>query len=189
MILGILKYLALMPVHIIATIISYIVVPFAVLLASEDGWLPKYLWWFQTWDNPLDGDDNWKKNVRLWRNDPDVETNKYKRYINRILWLYRNPVYGFEKSILCAKITPQCFRECKGDITIGGIPTRFGWFLLHIKTKEGRNYTEFMLIKKISDKKFFNMILGWKLSYAPQFITEQVNIQICTTVRTNDIKY
>lgn len=57
--------------------------------ASSDGWLPRWLWWFQTPDNSIDGDNSFNK--------PSLHPyiTKMPRYIRRVLWLIRNPSYVF----------------------------------------------------------------------------------------------
>ena len=41
------------------TVLALILAPVLPLFANSDGWLPKWLWWFQTPDNSLDGDQGW----------------------------------------------------------------------------------------------------------------------------------
>jgi len=49
--------------------------------------LPRWLSWFQTPDNSLLGDSNWKS----------THTGSY---FNMVLWLYRNSLYGFKWTVL-----------------------------------------------------------------------------------------
>ena len=60
------------------------------IFAKKDGNLPKYLYWFQTFDATLDA--GWKDGyiAENWG------SSKIKRFVARVYWLYRNPCYGFD---------------------------------------------------------------------------------------------
>lgn len=77
-------------------LINWPLAPIVVLFADDKGWLPWYLWYFQTPDNSLDGDDYaWKTKK------PYPKTaNKYQRWVNRFSWLHRNKLYGFSAAVL-----------------------------------------------------------------------------------------
>ena len=45
-----------LPINLLFTALAWLVSPALPAFASEDGWLPKWLWWFQTPDNSIDGD-------------------------------------------------------------------------------------------------------------------------------------
>jgi len=53
----------------VTNLISYPLAPIVVLFASKEGWLPKWLWWFQTPDNPVDGDRDWKNLYRPFKKE------------------------------------------------------------------------------------------------------------------------
>lgn len=61
----------------------------APLFANEDGWLPRWLCWLQTFDAPLDA--GWRDGYRGY----PVPRNRWQRYWLRVKWLYRNTAYGF----------------------------------------------------------------------------------------------
>lgn len=96
-ILGILQALIYLPVNLFVTLIAWILAPILPLFASDDGWLPKYLWWFQTPDNSIDGDNAF--------NTPSKHPyiTKMPRYWRRVFWLIRNPSYGFNWTVLATK--------------------------------------------------------------------------------------
>jgi hypothetical protein len=75
------------PASLVFAFISLFLAPVVVLFAKDDanglGWLPRWLWWFQTPDNPVDGEPFWR----------DAHPN---RYIRRVGWLWRNAGYGFD---------------------------------------------------------------------------------------------
>lgn len=62
----------------------------AVLLADDDGNLPRALRWFQTFDASIDA--GWKDGYfpADWGRTPSM------RYVARVLWLLRNPAYGVD---------------------------------------------------------------------------------------------
>lgn len=62
----------------------------AVLLADDNGYLPHWLRWFQTFDASIDA--GWKDGYfpAVWGDSPHM------RYVARVLWLLRNPAYGLD---------------------------------------------------------------------------------------------
>ncbi len=171
---GIIRYLFMGPIHWLLTIISYFLVPILVLF-QKDGWLPNWCWWFQTWDNSLDGDAGWQKTHPV--------TTGFKQYLNRVLWLYRNPVYGFERKVLGAKITTKDTFQTLGDLKIGVVSNYYGTTLSVIKTLENKTYFEFAWAKPLFGK-VFNGMIGWKLRYANLDITLGKGDQIVPIVST-----
>ncbi len=92
----ILRYILLFPVWVSCKVLNYPLSPMVVLFANDSGWLPAWLWWFQTPDNPLDGDSGWRTEHRPFK----LEDAGWKRWANRTGWLWRNSMYGFKQSVL-----------------------------------------------------------------------------------------
>lgn len=186
-VLGLLRYSWMGPCHWMATVLSYLVVPCIVPFANETGWLPKWLYWFQTLDNSLDGDMGWQREHRPWLETPYIELTSFQRYISRVLWLYRNPVYGFEKTILCAKLDPGTLRYINGSEGLGSRwsdpPYKVGCCFYSFRTSESRSYVEFTWFLKVSTDLSFNGMIGWKLNQAGFPREDTYNAQICTTLR------
>ena len=90
------KYIILVFISLIADVCNYFLAPFVVLFANQDGYLPRYLSWFQTPDNSLDGDGGWQREHRPFK----VQDTKFKQWWNRTRWLYRNSMYGFAIDVL-----------------------------------------------------------------------------------------
>ena len=86
----------LAPLSISLTLLAFLLAPILPLFADKYGWLPVWLWWFQTPDNSLDGDHGWKAEHCLG----------WPRYLKRVAWLIRNPAYGFEIEVCGAVIFP-----------------------------------------------------------------------------------
>ncbi|RRW94284.1 DUF7338 family protein [Pandoraea apista] len=76
----------------------------AVLLADEDGNLPRWLSWFQTFDASIDA--GWKDGYfpYEWGASPSW------RYVARVRWLLRNPGYGIDYSLFGLTFDPACWR-------------------------------------------------------------------------------
>lgn len=53
----VLKWAALIVPSLFMAVFARLLCPVLPLFASEDGWLPSWLWWFQTPFDCLDGDD------------------------------------------------------------------------------------------------------------------------------------
>lgn len=110
MLLLIIKWFFLVTFNVfLKYLVAWPITPIVVLFAQRkfviegDGsppmleyWLPHWLWWFQTPDASLDGDGGWKSSSRPFLN----ESNRFKRYINRCFWLWRNSLYGFNEAVL-----------------------------------------------------------------------------------------
>jgi len=190
---GLLKYSILGPCHWIATGLSFIIVPFIVPFASESGWLPASLYWFQTLDNSLDGDSGWKNEHRPYLDIPYENLSKWQRYVSRVLWLYRNPVYGFEKTILNAEIDPGSIATVYGiEGPLGSRETdpqlRTGQRLVHVINNEGKNFVLWHGWYKLSETRNINWMIGWKLLNVAYPVTQTYDAQICTTFRSSLIK-
>lgn len=79
----------------IMDVVNLFTAPVVVLFAGEDGWLPSWLWWWQTPDNSLDGDVLWQTERRPFRRNAGIY-----RYVNRIAWLYRNSMNGYAEGVV-----------------------------------------------------------------------------------------
>ena len=86
------QYTILAVISIPITLLGFILAPILPLLANNDGWLPKWLWWFQTPDNSLNGDTGWQNEHWQWRFKLPISLSIY---IGQVGWLLRNPAYAF----------------------------------------------------------------------------------------------
>ena len=93
-------------------VIGRLLTPVVVLFASDDGWLPSWLSWFQTPDNSLDGDRGHKER---W----GTSTEAWPTYVRRVAWLWRNCGYGFNINVLGFKHKEGDVKEVIGDPTVG----------------------------------------------------------------------
>src|SRR5574341_756085 len=92
-----LLFISLIPINFGMTLFAWLFVNWwAALFANKEGWLPKWLTWFQTFDNSLDaGVDSgfFKRSSNVWW--------------NRTRWLYRNSTDGFAYYVLGIPFIPS----------------------------------------------------------------------------------
>lgn len=141
-----------LPINLLAIIIAPILPLFA---AQEYGWcdnhsyeafeprLPKWLGWFMTPDNSLDGDATFKR-----LNPPS--------YWSQVKWLWRNPAYSFGLKYLEAPYTTTV----AGDKTIkDNDNAKEGWCFV---TANG--LFQFTYVKRIvSSSRCVYVNLGWNI--------------------------
>lgn len=92
----------------------------AALFASEDGWLPRWLSWFQTFDATLDS--GWKDNYAGYT----MPSSALGRWWQRTKWLYRNPAYGFSYWAL-----GRAFDETKWHVLVWRRSAEFEVFIAY----------------------------------------------------------
>lgn len=96
---------------LIMDIVGRLLAPILPFFVQENGYLPRWLWWFQTPDNPCDGDrghwERWPKDTPFWR------------YVRRVAWLLRNVAYGFNIDVIGFKHKDGDVKEVIGDPTVG----------------------------------------------------------------------
>lgn len=153
-IIGIVWWLILAPLNLLSVLVAYVLAPVVVLFCSKDGWLPNWLWWFQTPDNSMDGDGGWKREHWQWRFKlpPALAT-----YVGRIGWCWRNPVYGFALSVLAAHEPGEPF-IWHGNRKINNTnPVIDGWLFV-----TSGIYWNLYIIAPFCGRTF-RLYLGWKL--------------------------
>lgn len=157
--LGILQALIYLPINLLVTFIAYILAPVLPAFANTAGWLPNWLWWFQTPDNSIDGDNAF--------NTPSKHPyiTKMPRYIRQMFWLIRNPSYGFNWTVLATKPLPNNPAKFIGDLYAKGKVGKYGWCFSWItKTK----YFHLKIYQPTIFGKCLKFRIGWNLSNAIQ---------------------
>lgn len=164
------RYLLLVVVDLLVTFLNFFLAPIVVLFASEDGWLPNWLSWFQTPDNPLDGDNGWKTEHRPYKE----EKNKYQRWVNRFMWLYRNSMYGFAINVMGCKLEEGYKLMTIGDPMTSNRPIHNGQIYKVVTMPNGKQYFQFYFVRTwesilglltpsyLKDR-CIRINLGWKL--------------------------
>ena len=77
-----LQYITLSLLSLPLTLLGILLAPLLPFLADKDGWLPNWLWWFQTPDNSIAGDSSFQAINGVG-------------YLAQVKWLLRNPSYAF----------------------------------------------------------------------------------------------
>ena len=154
-----LKYALLVLCNLIAGFCNFFLAPIVVLFASDDGWLPRWLWWFQTPDNSLDGDSGWINEHRRFK----VEDKPWKRWYNRTTWLYRNATYGFCIDVLGAKCYATDVIKVVGDPKVSNRPIKSGLVKRYLYRNGEVIYFQWYYVRQWSDSRCIRINLGWKL--------------------------
>lgn len=102
-----LKWLLLLIPDFLSQIIGKALAPVLALFVNRDGYLPRWLWWFQTDDNPCDGDD------AHWERHPG--TGFWATWWRRTTWLFRNTAYVFAIDVLGVPVWPSDDFIVEGD--------------------------------------------------------------------------
>lgn len=154
---GVLLALLYLPVNLAVTVIAWLLTPALPLFASEAGWLPQWLWWFQTPDNSIDGDNAF--------NTPSKHPiiTRLPRYIRRALWLIRNPSYGFNWTVLATRPLPANPYRYFGDINAKDKVGLYGWCFSYVT---GTRYFHLKVYKPTIFGKCLKFRIGWNLSNA-----------------------
>jgi len=154
-------YPFLVVINFVGTVLTYPLAFVIVLFKNNSiGWLNnatqwgegprliKFLSWFQTPDNSLDGDAGWQS-----KHSPS--------YWSRVQWLWRNPFYGFEVKTFDG----SGGMSYSGDLNCN--PTNPG----HILVK-GHGLWQFVLYKTVFSKCIY-LNFGWNIKalVEPGFIT------------------
>lgn len=147
-----LQYLLLLPLHLFMAGLCWLLSPVLPLFAMGRDTLPAWLSWFQTPDAPLDGDSGF---AELY---PPEE---WPQYVRRVMWLWRNPAYGFAWSVLAFQPTSPEFLWL-GSITIdqqrrGG--EGFGWYFIYVP----QGYFQFSYRQVMPYGKQLRFRFGWKI--------------------------
>ena len=128
---------AVLAVPMIALVLtSYLLAPLIALpvfVRVIDGreYLVRWLYWFQTFDNPLDEGYYGNYGLSEWVNRfrADYSTSALSRYAFRVYWLWRNSVYGFARhpfGVDCRSVAYVYYRAEKDFFAVSN--DGFGWF-------------------------------------------------------------
>ncbi|MDX1452257.1 MAG: hypothetical protein R3183_06845 [Oleiphilaceae bacterium] len=142
----------LLPIHLCMIALCYLLSPVLPLFAIGRDTLPYWLSWFQTPDAPIDGDSGFQR-VAPWV--------KW-RYARRVMWLIRNPAYGFSWSVLAARPARGAEIKVIGNIASGDDPYIPGWSFTWIP---GTHYWQVRAFIKTVPGKCLKARLGWKMKH------------------------
>ena len=148
-------WIILVPINLIVTLLTIILSPILPVFATDQygpvdnnsAWglgprLPKWLSWFQTPDNSLDGDATFER-----LNPPS--------YLSMVKWLVRNPGYGFGVHYL----TSPYYTTVGGDPTIrDNNNARAGWCCVN-----SNGLFQFRLVLPIGLSRCLYCNFGWNI--------------------------
>jgi hypothetical protein len=86
-------WLLLFIVDLLLLPLAYVLAPVLSLFTAK-GW-PKWGSWFWTYDNEPQGDGGYQRKRAPYPNT----SSPWKLYVNRVCWLWRNPLYGYSKAV------------------------------------------------------------------------------------------
>ena len=148
-------YILLVPINLVITLLALITAPVMPLFATQQiGWLnndsgwgygprlPKWLSWFQTPDNSLDGDATFES-----LNPPS--------YWSKVKWLWRNPAYAFALRYIAAPYTTVIH----GDNTIkDNDNAKAGWCFV-----QSNGLFQFTSVTPIGFNRCIYCVFGWNI--------------------------
>jgi len=181
-----LRYVAYLIPSIAMVILNFPLAPFIVLFAEgkyPNAVLPKWLDWFQTPDNPLDGDRNWTLRVWQWRYKLP---KPLQIYVGRVGWIWRNSAYNFDINVLGFHLKAPIAYKAWGNERVSDKPYTPGWVLRKAVNADGKKAFQFYAILPTFPSKCFRIMFGWKIWKQPKEKNFNKNIQLCITA--NPIK-
>lgn len=120
-----------------------------------------YSWggWYGTYDNPPQGDEGFVR-----ERAPFVGvTDGWRGYLNRVMWMIRNPLYGFARKC-SVEWSPTLAISHTGDESISDKYKRPGWYLAKAHNLNGKLVAfEFYCVLPWGFGKCFRARLGWKI--------------------------
>lgn len=144
-----LRWLFLAVAGMAFTLFAMLAAPVLPLFVGPDGYLPRWLWWFQTPDNPAWGDKAFHENQMAWTQI---------RYLRTVFWLWRNPSYGFDFAVLGARVPEGFAYSCSGNERVSNSPLHEGLVIRRMN-----QYWQLYYVKAWNQTKCLRINLGWKL--------------------------
>ncbi len=151
------RYLLLLPFNLLMTFINYTCAPVIALFCRSDWTLPGWLAWFSTTDSLMNGDGG----------DYDFYHDHIgqNRWWVCMLWLWRNPINGFDEGPCGARYSGKW--DYSGDLEMEQ-PMRENRLLWRVKHYGVGSllFKPFELYVKFRwcSTRYFRLRLGWKLT-------------------------
>ena len=163
-----LKWALLIAPSLFMAVVGRLLAPVLPFFVQEDGYLPQWLSWFQTPDNPADGDE------AHWERHPG--TGAWDTYCRRVAWFWRNVAYGFDIDVLGVEVRSTDTLVFEGDRDVGAKPPRSGWQWKKI-VRDGK-VVAFQLYGVHQYRRWpqrcLRANLGWKLFDFSDSVSDQV---------------
>lgn len=158
-----LRYIGLFLVDILLTIFT--VLPAAIIVPlftrEQEYGKPEYTWgWlWGTYDNPPQGDQGYVAKRALFLG----ATTGIKGYVNRVMWMLRNPLYGLSKR-MALKWSDTAVLTVTGNPDISDKYKIPGSMFATLKEGDKLIGFEYYLVKPWSETKDLRVRLGWKMT-------------------------
>lgn len=152
--LALLDWLLLLTVPVAAPII-------AAIYREQPYGIAPYSWGciWGTYDNPPQGDQGF---VRERAPFPGYTTG-WRGYINRVMWMIRNPLYGFARKV-AVDYSPTLIITHKGDESISDKYKRPGWYFAKAVNLAGQTVAfELYCVLPWGFGRCLRARLGWKI--------------------------
>lgn len=120
-----------------------------------------YTWggWWGTFDNPPQGDRTF---IREHSPFPNI-TSGWRGYINRVAWMWRNPLYGYAKSVGIDYDHGDVL-SIKGNPNISDKYKIAGWMHASLRDSSGRvKGFEWYSVTPWGESRNLRVRLGWKI--------------------------
>lgn len=154
-----LRWAVLVVLSFLAVPVAWICAPFLPAFASSSGWLPRSLCWFQTPDNSLDGDIQYRTLHAPFK----WPENRIEVYVNRVFWLFRNPAYGFDFFALGFFLPPGCTVIYHGNPAVRNRPNGKHGFCYTVVSTSEKSWWHLRLVLPLWPGECFDINLGWRL--------------------------
>ena len=152
------RFLIYLCIDTIANLTGYCINPILPIFADNEGNLPSWLRWFQTYDDTLDGKEPRFIESTSWLRG---SKNCICTYVLRVMWLYRNNAYGFAYSVLGGTAPFRTISE-EGVNPSDRNPAIEGSYLRIFEDAEGAQYFQYKLVKDRGNGKCYEASIGWK---------------------------
>lgn len=157
------RYVALFVIDILLTILT--VLPAAIIVPlftrEQEYGKPEYTWgWlWGTFDNPPQGDQGYVRKRCLFLG----ATTGVKGYVNRVMWMLRNPLYGLAK-LSSIKWSDTATLVVTGNTEISDKYRVPGSMLAKLYEGDKLIGFEFYMVKPWSATRNIRCRLGWKMT-------------------------
>lgn len=141
------RYLISATASCVFTLLTYLLAPIVCLSVQSNGYLPRWLSWFGTPDNPATGDPT------FW---PQAHPT-YSLYQLAVTWMWRNPAMGFDQ-VLAADVAENTMVDVYGNLDIDDVKRIGGWYFL-----TGGGVFQFKAVWPIGPG-CFQINIGWSLT-------------------------
>ena len=162
----ILQLIAIILVELLLEILSFVVVPVALLFCKKDDeHLPKIFRWFEDANDYYDGECAAINGDGGWRRD-HFPPPKNRTYFARLCWLLRNRIGYFSSKYLGVKMDDV---EPASVVTIGdpSVTSNGGkvssWCKVECRLKDGRRRFGYYRTIRWSKRFYARIYVGWKL--------------------------